>query len=380
MLFLHPEIRKMDVINYGYLKDWQTTFMGLPYLPDINYFRSLYNDLSLKNMDKTIVKSWLRKLFDETSMNFPCYPKLTDNFLKNFDAIITIDFHTFYSYYVAKAARRLGIKHVVRSHNFYNSPINFIPTYIKNSKFVFSNSSGVVYVTEASRRYIKRSLGDHPHYIVSYLGLDPNEIKKIKKSSLISAAIEPDPTKTNILNIIYVGRLEKEKGIKPLVKAVRHLQRNGTEVNLTIIGSGKLSNYIKKSLTKYKNLRYLGSIYDEAKWIELIKSDLFIGVSGAKRKLGFTIWKEDVGHTVIEAMASGLAVIGGKNGAHQEIIGNSGFVVSQNFKEIAHAVNMIINIGIDSFKEQSLIRFNKFFDSTQNSAQLNTFFNDMCDR
>ena len=85
--------------------------------------------------------------------------------------------------------------------------------------------------------------------------------------------------KSNDRKIIFIGRLTKKKKIDQLLKAIKLLDRNNYNIELTIIGFGSIYNDLIKlaedlSLSK---VNFLGEIYDERKISRLIyESDLCV--------------------------------------------------------------------------------------------------------
>jgi glycosyltransferase involved in cell wall biosynthesis len=373
LLFLHPEIRWIDVINYSRLKDWKTTFMGSPYPPDTKLLSKFYKNGIILPLKKLKVKSVFTKILDYNSLNAPFYPLVSDDFLKEFDAVITIEFKTFYSLYISKKSKELGFKHIVRSHSLYDTPLDYLPTYKKNARIVYNNADAIIFATHLAKKYTTNKYGGHPKYIVSYLGIDPEEINILKKYNEDIYKGHVNNKKEHNIELIYVGRLVKEKGIIPTLKATKYLKDKGLDVRLTVIGDGKLKEKVVKFSRNYKNIIYLGSISHELIWQKLFSSDIFLGVSGVKRMLGFTVWMEDVGHTTIEAMGAGLPVIGGNAGCQAEIIGNAGFTVPQRYQDIGNAILGILDQGLDNFKEISRNRFDMYFNSQKNTEKLNNF-------
>jgi len=106
--------------------------------------------------------------------------------------------------------------------------------------------------------------------------------------------------------IIFVGRLEKQKNVLSLVRAVKTIPN----AKLYIFGSGSLENEVRKEIEGFSNIRLMGVIPHEKLPYELNKSEIFILPSLYE------------GHpkALLEAMACGLPVIGSKVEGIREII------------------------------------------------------------
>lgn len=95
-------------------------------------------------------------------------------------------------------------------------------------------------------------------------------------------------------NLVYVGRLSKEKGVELFCESVTKLNKNGI-----IIGDGQLKKELEQ---KYKNLKFVGW-----KSKEEIKNIL----KESKALVFTSLWYESMGMTAIEALSLGVPVIVG---------------------------------------------------------------------
>jgi glycosyltransferase involved in cell wall biosynthesis len=128
-----------------------------------------------------------------------------------------------------------------------------------------------------------------------------------------------DPKKSNSkLSLLYIGRLSREKGVGTAIQAVAHLvHKIGiNDLRLTIVGDGEpdyvsqLHNLVaKENIAPFVDFQSaqpkeeLPALYQQA--------DIFLFTS---------IWAEPFGRVIVEAMASGVAVIGTRVGGAAEIL------------------------------------------------------------
>ena len=169
--------------------------------------------------------------------------------------------------------------------------------------------------------------------IIIYNGIDEkfyeNPLSKRKNKSL--------------KNIIFVGRLSYVKGVDLLIDAFNQIQKNNSDVRLTIVGDGEE----KQNLTnKSKQLGIQDKIYFAGRQSNVIdwldKADIFVYPS---------IWQEGFGISVVEAMARGCIPVTFNNGGLPEIIenGKNGFFIDRmNSGELA---NKIIKLTLMSDNE-----------------------------
>jgi len=123
--------------------------------------------------------------------------------------------------------------------------------------------------------------------------------------------------------IIFAGRLSKEKGIKTLIEICKNIPN---DIHLIIIGDGPEVESIKKIESEYENIHYLGS-KNHDQTISLIKgSDLLIHPS----------FSEGISSTILESMACKTTIIASNVGGNSELIKDqeSGILIESTNSEI----------------------------------------------
>lgn len=140
-------------------------------------------------------------------------------------------------------------------------------------------------------------------------------------------------------DVLFIGRLEKRKGVKYLLDAFKVLQDSDDEVSLTIAGDGpdraKLEAYVKYQ--KINNVEFLGFI-DEKKKIELLQSTR-IYCSPA-------LYGESFGIVLLEAMAAGAVTVAGSNPGYSSVLIDKGAMSLVNVKDtesFARKMKLFIN-------------------------------------
>ncbi|NHI93602.1 MAG: glycosyltransferase family 4 protein [Candidatus Lokiarchaeota archaeon] len=144
--------------------------------------------------------------------------------------------------------------------------------------------------------------------------------------------------------ILTIGRLIERKGFQYLIKAMKKLSTTLQNIKLIIIGTGPLENKLKE-LVKKLNLQgqifFLGEVKGEYIPYFYANSKLFV-LPSIIDKEGDT---EGLGIVLLEAMASGVPVIGTNVGGINDIIKHkhNGLLVKQKKpKEIAEAIEKIL--------------------------------------
>lgn len=123
--------------------------------------------------------------------------------------------------------------------------------------------------------------------------------------------------------VLFVGRLVEIKGVTYLIEAMRQL-----DAKLIIVGSGPLEKQLKKQAKDMGDkVQFLGSRTHEELRTIYASADVFVAPSITTEDGA----KEGFGLVIIEAMSSGLPVIGSDSGGISEIVvnGENGFLVEE---------------------------------------------------
>lgn len=180
------------------------------------------------------------------------------------------------------------------------------------------------------------------------------EKNKIKKSLGIN-------NKTKVIG--YVGRFVFEKGIKDLVSAFRLINLDAV---LLFIGDGDLRDYLinlKQELPNKVFILPTQSQKDLAKFYKIM--DILVLPSKTTDR-----WKEQYGRVIIEAMSSGVLVIGSNSGAIPEIINNSGFVFEEG--DVLELKN-ILEYVLKNIYNQKIIQMKNFARERAQNGSIKNF-------
>jgi len=116
--------------------------------------------------------------------------------------------------------------------------------------------------------------------------------------------------------IIFVGSLIKRKGVDILIEAFLRLRKDEHECQLLFVGEGGLRGELEKVVSSQglqKDVKFMGQI-PHSRIAELYSlSDIFVLPSN----------EESMGCVVLEAMSSGLALVGSRVGGIKDIIGEN---------------------------------------------------------
>lgn len=194
-------------------------------------------------------------------------------------------------------------------------------------KFILSNSMAKADCIIAISKCVSQS-------ICRYFRIDGN------KPQIVYNGIELDFDTQDVFlhdneneykNIIYIGRLIKEKGVQTIIQAIKEL---GDGYRLIIIGDGLYRNKLEELSIGYENniifRGFKNNIYDY-----LHNAEVFVHVPECE---------EGFGLTVAEAMSAGKICIVGNRGALPELITDSinGYIVeSGNVEKLTKIIKYI---------------------------------------
>ncbi|MES2971413.1 MAG: glycosyltransferase family 4 protein [Patescibacteria group bacterium] len=138
--------------------------------------------------------------------------------------------------------------------------------------------------------------------------------------------------------ILYIGRLERRKGIKNLIEAVDVLAASKPDIRLIIAGAGpdlkKLENYVEELDAP---VEFLGRV-DEATKTKLLNT---AQVFCSPAKFG-----ESFGIVLLEAMASNLPVVAGDNPGYRTVMQGAGrlsLVDPSDTNELARQLDIMMS-------------------------------------
>ncbi|MBN4049042.1 glycosyltransferase family 4 protein [archaeon AH-315-M20] len=196
---------------------------------------------------------------------------------------------------------------------------------MKNADYVTVNSNAT------KNELIKRFPAYSSKIKIIPMGVDINLFKKRKIQ-------KPKKYEKNRI-LLFVGRLSDQKGLQYLVESMSDLVKYDSNIKLLVIGEGPYEKILRQradSLGVTDNIVFLGSV-PTSKVVEYHNfADIFI-LPSLSNKTG----TEALGLSLLEAMASGCAVIGTNVGGISFAIkdGYNGLLVKQKDQHaLSHAI------------------------------------------
>lgn len=154
------------------------------------------------------------------------------------------------------------------------------------------------------------------------------------KIAIVHCGVDPElydgpKTKTDRTNMLFVGRLAPEKGVRVLLEALEHSVKTVPDLQLTIVGDGPDRTELE-TMVREKGLNdhviFTGYLAPQDVAKQLAAADIFVLPSFA----------EGVPVSLMEAMASRVPVIAPRVAGVQELVedGVSGFCVAPGHVEM----------------------------------------------
>jgi phosphatidylinositol alpha-mannosyltransferase len=236
-----------------------------------------------------------REQFDVLHFHEPWVPMLSKQILSRSKATNVATFH-------AKVPETLMSRTVAKVVTPY-------------TRSVLKYLQALTAVSDAAAEYVS-GLTDEPVTII------PNGID-LKRFHAPKTQKEHDEK-----TILYVGRLERRKGVKHLFEAYQKLAEEHERVRLVIAGDGpdreKLE--ILAEDMHLPDVTFLGYVSEEVKLQLLAEADLFCSPA---------LYGESFGIVLLEAMATGLVVVAGDNPGYESVMRDMGALSLVNPRDTA---------------------------------------------
>ncbi|HSH18214.1 MAG TPA: glycosyltransferase family 4 protein [Candidatus Saccharimonadales bacterium] len=196
------------------------------------------------------------------------------------------------------------------------------------TKAVLKQLHELTAVSEAASEYV-RTLTDEPVSIIPN-GIDLSLYKNVPHKTV---------KKEQIKTILYIGRLERRKGVSCLLEAYGLLEERVSDVQLIVAGDGpdreKLENMADD--LNIRNITFLGYVTEEEKVTLLAEADLFCAPS---------LYGESFGIVLLEAMATGVVTVAGNNPGYASVLqelGSLSLVNPKDYEQFARRLDVMLH-------------------------------------
>ncbi|MDQ3123484.1 MAG: glycosyltransferase family 4 protein [bacterium] len=180
------------------------------------------------------------------------------------------------------------------------------------SRSLFKKIAAMTAVSESAARFVRDWSGQKVRIVPNYIDL---------RSFRSSPKVKRDEN-----TILYVGRLEKRKGVKYLLMAFSELAMRDKKVKLIIAGDGsereKLEEWVYEN--NVPRVKFLGSVSEDKKITLMKKARMFCSPA---------IFGESFGVVLLEAMAAGTPTVAGDNAGYACVMIDRGMLSLVNPKD-----------------------------------------------
>jgi phosphatidylinositol alpha-mannosyltransferase len=293
-----PLPRDTDVINLA-----DTIFVGTStdFRSPMHTSVQVSATVDIEKIDSVLAE----EKFDIIHFHEPWVPVISRQILLRSDSVNIATFH-------AKVPETMMSRTVVR----------VVTPYMKS---VLKYLHELTAVSESAAEYARSLTDAHITFVPNGINLDKYKVQPKKTKA---------PT-----NILYVGRLERRKGVKYLLQAFQQLSAQCPDVVLRIAGSGpdrEKLELLAEDL-KLKNVEFLGYVSDAEKHKLFAEASLFCSPA---------IYGESFGIVLLEAMATGLVAVAGDNSGYADLmqgVGALSVVDTHNPREFARRLKLLLD-------------------------------------
>jgi len=203
------------------------------------------------------------------------------------------------------------------------SVIKVVTPYLKS---VMKYLNVLTAVSDSGAEYAA-GLTDQPITIIPN-GIDLDKYKALKPK-----------TKHQAKTILYVGRLERRKGVKYLLQAYALLAKSQQGVKLIIAGDGPERERLELLVEDLglSNVDFMGFVSEDLKLELLNKADMFCSPA---------VFGESFGIVLLEAMATGTVCVAGNNSGYAGLmqgLGAVSIVNPQDTEEFSRRLDLLLH-------------------------------------
>jgi phosphatidylinositol alpha-mannosyltransferase len=186
---------------------------------------------------------------------------------------------------------------------------------------------GRIAVSAAARHFIDR-------YFPGDYKVIPNGVDAERYGRAVPVARWQDGTP----NILFVGRFEPRKGVLDLLKAYRHIRRDGVEARLLLVGGGPQEREARRYVATRRlgGVEFLGRVSDDEKLQLFRTADVYCSPATGRESFGIVL---------LEAMAAGAPIVASDIHGYKGVVrrGREALLVPpREPKELAAAIERLL--------------------------------------
>ncbi len=218
--------------------------------------------------------------------------------------------YNFATFHAQRAARRIGARTLFFTwQNLWRRyPVPF--SWFESS--VYRHAACAIAGNADAAHVLRQKNFRGPIHVIPQFGTDP-------------AQFQPAPHPAPRFRLGYIGRLVEEKGVEVLLRAAAELTGDW---EIKILGSGPQLNELQ-ALARELNIAARVQFHPPipSREIPAFYQQLDVLVLASRTRAN---WKEQFGRVLVEAMASGVPVIGSTCGEIPNVIGDAGIIFPED--------------------------------------------------
>lgn len=284
--------------------------------------------------------------------------------IKGCDIVHTADPHYFYTYQLARMREKGLIKHLVAT-SWETIPFNNESTSAKRNIKRYSLSKidhFLCYATRAKEALVIEGVPEQRITVIP-LGVD---IERFKPASLVRR-------KDNVIRLLFVGRMVPEKGVWDIWEAFRALIKTSKQkYTLTFCGEGSEKKYME-TLVRNNGLADVVTFtllpYDKLHTLYQAADILLMPSRNT------ATWEEQYGMVAVEALASGLLVVGYSTGSLPEIIADAGILCKEgDLQCMWKSIQSLTDAEIVRYQKKARSRAVGRYDAKKTASKLRNLY------
>ncbi|MBI5449260.1 glycosyltransferase family 4 protein [Candidatus Gottesmanbacteria bacterium] len=319
MQFFEPLVKRFDITGFGSWTCYHDTFafpvvklLSPADVPDFPYKMSILN-----------------RLFIDAHYLFGLESRL-----RGYDLVHTAETYFHYTAQCLDAKRKGYVKKVVA-------------TVLENIPYNNESIWGRKSLKAAARQELDHiiALTNKTKDALVVEGADPEKITIIPHFVDTKRFFPRAHRKSSFLIILYAGRLEEHKGVFDVLDAARILVQDpelvGYALKFMFVGDGsrKPEMQIKeRTLGLESHVIHRSIPYNDMPQVYQL-ADIFVAPSKAEYRYGRMTWEEQYNTSLLEAQASGLAIVTTRSGGIPENVGDAAMLINPG--EVAELTRVI---------------------------------------
>jgi glycosyltransferase involved in cell wall biosynthesis len=284
------------------------------------------NKLDDPNVEYCVVpyelKGWENRVFvspKDASTTPRVFYKDFEQYLEDVDVVVVLEVFSSLAKQFIEYCHSVNKPVVVLVYELLDKhPIYYVPRYSWNKRYVLKHADHFVTVSHASARHLEK------------LGAPTDKISPIYPGIDMQNFVA-DRTNRDNRSLMFVGKLERHKGIDQTIAIYRRLLPDFPGLKLSIAGSGRWEPEVEALAAEYPGLVRFDKFLPHAELVKIINQHgVYIMPARDTKRYGIQIGAEQFGFSIVEAMACGLAAVTTNCGALAEIVTDKNIVCKQD--------------------------------------------------